>query len=156
MTKYLTFSSHTALLLKALLHVDTFTPPFCRRLSSFRFELLVIVGVFWPHSQKSQLECEESSCRLTVCGCNWRRKTNEGKNGRFSELTDFIRARDSAHAPCFLTPLASSQWEIATFTPISNAQASNPLVTPAGGCVTVQVFLGGSESGEDLRLTERF
>ena len=43
---WLTFSSQTALLLKALLHVDCFTPPFSRWLSSFRFVLLVILCCF--------------------------------------------------------------------------------------------------------------
>lgn len=43
---WLTFSSQTALLLNALLHVDCLTPPFSRWLSSFRFELLVILYSF--------------------------------------------------------------------------------------------------------------
>lgn len=44
--KGLTFSSQTAVLLKALLHVGCFTPPFSCWLSSFRFELFDILCSF--------------------------------------------------------------------------------------------------------------
>lgn len=52
--KGLTFSSQTALLLKALLHVDCFTPPLSWWLSSFRFELFDILYSF-PGTQTTRI-----------------------------------------------------------------------------------------------------